>query len=58
MISLHIVKYVNNSSCSMDANQTGITTLGLSGPGKNGNEGEIRNPQISRTETSASYCLV
>ena len=42
----------------MDEILTGTTTLGLSGPGSNGNEGVLHIPQTSKTEVSLSHDLM
>ena len=48
-----------SSIWSIDRTLSGTTTLGLSGPGSDGNEGVLRIPQSSSiTGTSPSDCLV
>ena len=49
-ICLHTVKWLNSSTWTRDGILIGTTTLSLSGPGSNGNEGVLHIPQSSKTE--------
>ena len=58
VIFLHIVKWLNSSSWSIDGMRAGITTPGKIGPRSNGNEEVLYFPQSSRTGASPSCSSV